>query len=149
MNNPLPLTLKWLSKAYPTEAEHTQPDHAIQHSLTKWEHLRPEILVAHGLRPRRSGIIEIATGETILFTSDDTCALCHHHLRYLNDAAPCITCPLYILRDGYRCDDALPAEESSPYEHFLTTGDPEPMIELLRAALTSQTNSTQPTPSLP
>lgn len=63
-----------------------------------------------------------------------TCALCYKYAQSLERM--CHGCPLFMVRNGNRCDMKIQdAEDASPYEHFTTSGDTEPMLSWLLNAL--------------
>jgi hypothetical protein len=103
----------------------------IQHSLKKWTGLRKENLEKHDCRYNGSrGQIEDGYDEP-LGIDTGSCALC---VKYLNWDADinnvCRKCPLYESL-GEQCD----AYGNSPFQIWIGTHDPEPMIEALEKLL--------------
>ena len=146
----------WSKEFYPVKASKVHMSKATEHSLRKWEGMRPENLEKHGLRVSSDGyaIQEKDDLSIKLGIDDSSCALCYHYVK-----ENCIFCPLAIVRGGCRCDltvrhsinidrsdlDANPrlsdedkemllAEERSPYQSFSRYSDPEPMIFWLKRA---------------
>lgn len=113
---------------------------ATEHSLRKWQGLRPGPLAEHGLK-----VITQAAGAAALWDSKQgraphlyltgsTCALCAAVVD------ECQHCPLAQARssDGNNavpCDVERDDESVSPYHQFVMTGDPEPMIQWLKKTL--------------
>ena len=125
----------WLLKHYPVPADDpaaTASDvAATEHGLLKWEGTRRAVLEEHGLRWLGGDVVE-RTGELVLATDADTCALCARHVRGRHTpgvgfTGTCDTCPIAeVTPDG----DCLATRE-----RCCASGDPEPMIDLLRQAL--------------
>lgn len=100
---------------------------ALEHSIRKWEGLRPENLERHEvLRSKYYWLADEANMDTFDINAD-SCALCKKF--YLMDYE-CTDCPLYQ-QLGKRCD----ANDRSPYVIWRTKGNPEPMIKALKKAL--------------
>jgi hypothetical protein len=117
----------WMEEFYPVEASSsaTSDEDALAHSLKKWEGLTEENLKKHGVQ-RRAVCLEDDAGH--LFGIDsETCALCQRR--------NCTTCPLYIVRKKIQCYIATDEEDYSPYGVFISDGDPQPMINLIRQAI--------------
>lgn len=121
----------WKAEFYPVAAEDVPKDEAVAASLLKYQGARPENLKRHrigklGFSPE---IVTARAGRRFVF-GHTTCPLC---LQYSNRAA-CPNCPLAAAaraaRKGHPCWG-----RGSPYGHWRDTGDPEPMIRLLEAAL--------------
>lgn len=124
----------WKAEFYPKEAKDTTPEEALDHSIRKWTGANKGNLKRHGLSCRYGEIINqdyspFSFGFS--FTSI-SCALCHH-FQYVAESA-CLTCPLYISRGGFACDEAAPNEDDSPYDEFSCLGDNKPMLAALKKA---------------
>ena len=120
----------WKRQFYPRER--VGAIGAIEHSIRKWEGLRPENLKAHKLS-KMIGSHDItdellmARGDEIHWTDSfnidsDTCALCIRH----DDE--CRRCELAIARDGLDCFHSNEEETISPFHAWSQYADPEPMI---------------------
>ncbi len=130
----------WKALYYPVEADEVKGRiETTQHSLRKWEGLRPDVLKEHGLELCRGQLnewISETAVSTRLWISGDSCALCKQF-----DGAgegDCEQCPLAMVREGVTCVRSMRQEESSPYAHFMDNKDPEPMIQWLQAALKAE-----------
>lgn len=140
----------WKAEFYPKRASRTTKEEAVAHSLAKWIGLRPDNLAKHNV---------LVDGDKCVVPDDDednteavqingeTCALCFHYHDdeeeggYVDDEEPedwCGKCPLKLARGGATCDDRSDDEiddcEDSPWFHYSTTRDPEPMIFWLQKA---------------
>lgn len=119
----------WKQLYYPITAEEAaklSPREVIQHSLTKWRGLQPEVLAKHGLSYDFSSITDSTYG---LLITGQSCSLCEKHYDYSKDEPDsCSSCPLAQLGTG-RFDCFI------EYRHWRDTRDPEPMILLLEKAL--------------
>lgn len=122
----------WKKEFYPTPASRCSKRNALSHSLLKWLGLDPEVLKRHGLKKYSAApvIVECDNIATKFFIDDRTCALCLH---FLNTFIKCKNCPIRLMR-GQPCDIGFKA----PYVMWLLTGDPNPMIRLLRRAIKRQ-----------
>lgn len=107
----------------------------VEHSIRKWEGLRPEALARHGLVKDGKAIFD-PTSHIDLWISGTTCALCQKDLS-TDGHRFCETCPLYAALGEARCDELSDedADDDSPYGIWCDTGDPEPMIAALNKAL--------------
>jgi hypothetical protein len=111
---------------------------AIENSIRKWEGLTRANMDKHGLVKLfdESIIVEEEPKSRAKFlVTASTCALCkkyYNRKAYLNEEedSACFMCPLYIIK-GEQCDD----KQSSPYIIWMDTGNPRPMISLLKRAL--------------
>lgn len=137
----------WKAEFYPIEAEKTEREDALPHSIRKWEGLRPENLAKHGLRivPSQYGALaeEGYDDEKSIYSGDNpshsfrmhsgNCSLCHHYMYPYPDSTlgKCKPCPLYQARRGQPCDYARPDEANSPWHAFSFKSDPLPMISWL------------------
>ena len=117
-----------------------------QHSLRKWQGLRPENLKRHGVEVVKynHGAKYITSGNSLVELNIDsgTCALCDAHIKGYDEADdPCETCPLYQSRGKVACDDYNEDEDEdeenieSPWHQFAINNDPEPMIKALEDTL--------------
>lgn len=131
----------WRAEFYPIDAERCPKDQAIQHSLRKWEGLRPENLERHGLT--LTDLHSVAeNGDTKLGIDSESCALCIHYHLYeyereveLEDDEYCLTCPLAIVRGDFPCDHKTQDEEHGPWQEWMRSANPEPMIFWLKKTL--------------
>jgi hypothetical protein len=136
----------WKAEFYPKPAHETTKEEAVAHSLQKWIGLRPENLARHNV---------LVDGDKCVVPVDDedddwvningeTCALCHHNHENDEDDEggwdnDCGTCPLKVARGGVTCDNEIRGDEpDSPWHHYSTTRDPEPMIFWLQKAAEEQ-----------
>lgn len=110
----------WFAKYYPVQARLVSKKDALDHSLRKWIGLRKKNLEKLGLK------------EPPIDVSDITCALCKH---YADLSPACKGCPLIKAGDGRRCDESKSEDEDAPFFHYHDSGDPEPMIRLIRKAI--------------
>lgn len=116
----------WIDEHYPIPASEVPIEDALQHSLRKWVGARKENLKKHGVEkpPFRY--------------SSRTCALCCHCCvagPYV-EGGGCAPCPLFKVR-GAPCDQRI-SKGVNPYRLYTMRGDPEPMIELIEAAIELQ-----------
>ena len=121
---------------------------AVEHSLKKWEGLRPEVLAKHGLTlDRNNNVNDVNNVNDLLNIDSTTCALCAlvlHREAEDEHGYECDSCPLAEARGGYACDCSTPDEIEdnddgddeyvSPWDMWQCHGDPEPMIAALKAA---------------
>ena len=128
----------WEKLYYPVDAHSVTEEDALAHVQQKWLGLKPEVLEEHGLLRTDS----ILRGDDNWFHVDaDSCALCHWHLdegEDDDDGLACDgTCPLERVR-GTPCDQP---NEDSPYCQFAHSGDPAPMLALIREAIAAEGES--------
>lgn len=146
----------WLAEFYPITAKQAVQQGGgavplIEHSLRKWEGLRPENLERHGVRidslgdvvtddASRPGIGDIP----VVRIDATTCSLCEEYfLRFRGGGGDaCSACPLAQVRHGVACTDRAKSENMPPWSarprvlfDGRKSGSPEPMIEWLRKAL--------------
>jgi hypothetical protein len=121
----------WASEHYPIPAEQAVGSEleALQHSHKKWIGARAENYTRHGARLYERNLI-FKDGRSFGFTSD-TCALCLRHGFTCNSNGPCSL--IEILGDI--CCHDNPQLSESPYDRFVRTGNPEPMIQLIEDAI--------------
>jgi hypothetical protein len=113
----------WKAEFYTIPADHPDALAApAAHSLRKWEGRRAENLERHGLvvRSLQYAIREPETDKVFIFGPDE-CSLCRACKQ------ECTRCPVVAL-SGLSCA----GDKESEYQQFFDTGDPEPMIALLR-----------------
>lgn len=120
----------WKAEFYFTDAFEVPVEEALAHSLRKWIGLRPENLARHDLKTFGSSVYD---GDRKFWIDDSSCALCFHYLRSIPS---CSTCPL-AKSLGRRCDHPT-SDAESPYRVWVSTKNPEPMIEALQTALASE-----------
>ncbi len=122
----------WEKEFYPFTAEeacYTELQ-AVDHSILKWKGLTKENLEKHDLVKEHDGLRIIGHNPYFdLRISAKTCALC---LRYNNDGC-CDGCPLAEVRGDINCSESIDGE-NSPFDHWVGTGNPQPMIEWLEKA---------------
>ena len=117
----------WKAEFYPVPASKCPKKDALRRSLQKWLGLRKTSLKRHGIEQE---VACLTDGECALLMSDTTCPLCRWH-------RDCSGCPLLLVR-GVCCfeddDDSL----GGPWNYWRATGDPNPMIHLIRKAIKKQ-----------
>lgn len=122
----------WKEEFYSTPAsEVDKSDEAalIAHSLRKWRGLTKENLEKHDVHFDDCHIIE-SDYEEIFAVDSGSCSLCHAYYAKTEVESVCEQCPLYKI-SGSRCDRL----KESPYNVFVDTGNPQPMIALLELAM--------------
>lgn len=141
----------WKDEYYPVPAAELRDgtlDEMLAHSLLKWEGLKRENLMAHGLN-RLDGFYLYGPQNRTKFTiNSTTCALCHGCTcrslqQHINDEGEYVTdienhvprflCPLEVVR-GVPCDYLAEGEVRTPYHAGAVHGDVEPMLQLLQRA---------------
>ena len=141
------MTVKtWIDEFYPKPATDTTPGEALQHSLTKWQGLKPENLKRHNVRVSAfADVVGIDLDDQMdnLSVDGTTCALCHHFLSHKDEHLDrCEPCPLSIVRGKTPCDNERDDEEFAPWYAFRIDeerpNNPEPMIYWLEKALEMQ-----------
>ena len=128
----------WLKTYYPKPASSTTKEEAIQHSLTKWKGLRPAVLEEHGLRQSSQQLrtSRVPDSVFVIDIASTTCSLCYHYYKFdAKQLSICASCPLAKARAGVPCDKLTGEELFSPWYTWVRTGNPEPMIQVLEAAL--------------
>lgn len=126
----------WKKEFYPTEAADSRPGKsAVTHSLRKWRGLLPANLKKHDLF-HEADQYDISYEDECFTVDAGTCALCFHYIndgydspKYDPAAGFCVDCPLNKLLGG-RCD----VGSRSPFNVWVDTGDPKPMIKALEKA---------------
>lgn len=117
----------WKDEFYPIAASVpslTNDVARLEHSIKKWEGLRPKNVAKHDLIISGDSLFCKTYGYYQYFDINaDTCALCVAH-------RCCTGCPLFKTL-GKQCDKGTAA----PYAIFIETGDPEPMIKALKETL--------------
>lgn len=140
------MTLRtWKDEFYPVPADDPSIEtdlQAIEHSLRKWEGLRYDNRAKHEISAQdymgRNYIEgEDSLGITLESLNIDTssCALCE---KFYSTEGICGNCPLYKEREGHRCDEWNSDGGNNPYISWTSDVNPEPMIELLKAALETE-----------
>lgn len=129
----------WKEEFYPVPADEAKGDAlaAVDHSLKKWEGLRPDNLKKHQCRAAGTaisdGAVETVTEEDEYMALDCTsCALCKY-----NDAHGgnyCDNCPI-TMATGQPCDDGYGDREDedglAPWDEWTSNTNPEAMIAVL------------------
>ena len=125
----------WKEEFYSQPAGDVGVTDAVAHSLKKWRGLAVEHLSRHDVRRATFGSIE---GVDERFSINvETCALCQHYWEDVDDydgSHDCGGCPLAIARGGIPCDDEREDETTSPYQTWVDSGNPKPMIVWLEKA---------------
>jgi hypothetical protein len=115
----------------------------LRHALCKWRGLLPENLEKHGVVPEWNNYGGSTGGPTdttsIVDESEDVlsvagasdCTFCELHMMEVEDN--CVTCPLFIARNGFKCYSRTIKEKTSPYNAWLYDADAQPMVELLES----------------
>lgn len=125
----------WIEEFYPVEAQQAAGSdmEALQHSLLKWQGLRPENLAKHGVIRRPYTSLHASGSESELLCVDaSSCALCKRYF------VRCEPCPLYAANGGRTCADRGPLEDVSAWGAYVRHGNPEPMIALIERAIACQ-----------
>lgn len=106
----------WKAKFYPVPAEQTTVEKAAEHSLLKWRGLTKDQLHRHKpVKQQDSGRgIREANGPGA----------------FVVNAQSCGDCPL-AKHLGHPCDENADGGPGGPYQKWLETGDPRPMIRAL------------------
>ena len=136
----------WRAQYYPTPAENCRTAWtnatnsreelnaniaAVRHSLCKWQGLLPANLKRHQCKKNNFAHIRGYRGAAALAIDTDSCALCQiHRDEYLYGLESCGDCPIVALL-GHSCT----GNDERPYEIWQETGDPAPMIKVLRRTL--------------
>lgn len=95
---------------------------AANHSLNKWRGLSPEILSEYKLSRRSECILQ--NGSVVFEVDEAECALCaYDDLNTMSGS--CNVCPLRHVSE-ITC-----AEDNSPYQYWINTGDNGPMVDAL------------------
>ncbi len=118
----------WRKEFYPVPAKSTMRMDVIgiiKHSFHKWIGLSPKNLKRHGLERYEDGISDDMESFS---TGNESCSLCK---KYLDVTWPigqidCSKCPITKMR-GYSC--------SKEYKKFYSTGENQPMVDLLEETL--------------
>lgn len=124
----------WKAEFYPettVKAAKRGDSAAVEHSLRKWEGLRPANLERHGMVTSEFGprIFEQKNHLMKFGVAADTCALCQLHYE-----KECCTCPLAKVRGDVPCDDETKDEVRSPWGEWTHNRNPSPMIHWLTLA---------------
>jgi hypothetical protein len=117
----------WKAEFYSTEAINVSEADAVEHSLVKWIGLRPENLQRHDITKKRGKNLYDGAGDCLAETSL-TCSLCILCRDYVG-CTKCQRCPITLV-SGKSCD-FFEDGQTSPWHHWILTGDPEPMIRVL------------------
>lgn len=117
----------WQEEFYPVKANKDMTVlQALKHTLLKYIGARKKNLDKHGMTKNKgefwsSSIHDIKSLEPSFVFGTETCSLCSKY--FFKD---CIKCP--IKENGSGCI----LKKTSPYYVFCRTGNPEPMIRLVR-----------------
>jgi hypothetical protein len=126
----------WKEEFYPIPAGEVPIDDAIEHSLQKWIGLRKENLNRHNVwyDPSRREVRGMGHTSTPVEISSKSCALCHRYIKYEGKYPGCGACPLVAVRT-VPCDRSTDGSYMNPWRSFTVHENPEPMIDLIQAAL--------------
>lgn len=123
----------WKSEFYPHDASAFASEgdelEAINHSLKKWEGLRPENLAKHNVEVARHFMLDfwrVEGQDGLLGIDASSCSLCVHH------DERCEECALFKVHD--RSCYADNNTYTSPWHLWSADQDPEPMINLIKEA---------------
>lgn len=117
----------WKREHYPIPASQCWQEDALDHGLQKYLGTRPAVLKRHGLVRTRA---TLSDGKVTLHFAESTCALCQFYCKQKQcDKSNCGLAAV----TGKLCGDP-----DSPYQRWVKTGDPEPMIRALRKAIKKQ-----------
>jgi len=121
----------WKREFYPLPASRVSKKRALEHTYRKWRGAQKSKLRKHNvcLAECEGFCCGIADGEKKFYFNRHSCALCFCYAE--TTARFCPKCPLVIVGGA----DACCLEDGSPYEHFKRTGDPKPMLRLLRKCM--------------
>lgn len=125
----------WIEEFYPVEAEQAAGSdaEALQHSLKKWQGLRPENLGKHGvIRGPFTTLHAAGSEDPLIYVDGSSCALCKRY------EAGCKPCPLYAANGGRTCAESGPLENVSAWGAYVRYGSPERMIALIERAIACQ-----------
>jgi len=115
----------WKKESYPTPASKCAEKDALHHVLRKYLGTRKAVLKRHRVVAINSTLTD---GVYQFHFNEKTCALCKfYRVRHCRSACPLVT------HAGLVCGRA-----GSVYNHWVRTGDPEPMIRALRRAVKKQ-----------
>lgn len=132
----------WKQEFYPVAAEHAAVDElsAIDHSIAKWTGMRPDNLARHATTSSASNLRIVNVNDPVsddcLIVASDSCALCVLNDRRCGDKYyGCDKCPI-VEATGDGCDGGYydydrDEDDPTPWDTWLSTGNPEPMIQLL------------------
>lgn len=130
----------WKQEFYPVSAKEVEKEKAAEHSFRKWEGARKENLEKHGLERATTTTSSIrCVGDHLgdrFYFDGVSCSLCVHFYKQgdgWDDG--CENCPLCIVRGGVPCTGTAEGERVSPYDKFVSTSNPEPMISALKLAV--------------
>lgn len=117
----------WKAEFYPLDAKACERKDALAHSLRKWEGLSRKNLKKHGVV--RTWMVDqrlVVCGDSgeLLPIDSSSCALCQH---FIVKESSCKGCPVY--EAGHGCETF---SSHVPWQWWDDTGDPWPMIRLLR-----------------
>ncbi len=127
----------WKAEFYPEDASAPKTElEAVEHSIRKWEGLRPENLERHGVELYTDYVAGV---DGALSLCSESCALCVRVSESRAEApnwprVECGKCPLAKARRGIPCDRRLSEEVLSPYAELTRKSDPGPMLACLYAA---------------
>ncbi len=144
------MTLRtWREEFYPVPADIVSEEHAVTHSINKFEGLRKANLKKHDVYKHNKSISNDAKylyiqpmGSEKVYKDDldkklniplsidgTSCVLCILHEK----KGSCITCPIYLYKKTKSSIARTREPCSVEYITWLADGNPEPMIELLYA----------------
>ena len=120
----------WMKEFYPIPADKvTQKREALRHSIRKWRGLLPENLAKHKVKCVNGDVVDRDLKSFAIDT--ESCALCCLYLAHNCVTRPaCSACPIKQVT-GRTCLAA--------YADWECTGDPTPMLKILRSTLAGYT----------
>lgn len=126
----------WKQEFYPITASEAADTldlvGAVKHAIQKWTGLRKENLDKHECRQNDRNKFRVMYKRSRFQVDTESCSLCQ---MFLDRNFNCNGCPLFESRGEIRCDGEMAKERNSPYNEWLDTGNPAPMLRALRKAL--------------
>ena len=125
----------WLDECMPVKAHKCTANAlvALQHASRKWHGLTREMLKKHDLTVLNS-CLKDKNGDKFSI-GPYTCSLCLIYGNCPDQEEMGGFCPLRTIRRGQPCDSQAQGELYSPWHIWAKSSDPEPMINLIDAAL--------------
>ena len=125
----------WLDECMPVKAQKCTANVlvALQHASKKWHGLTREMLKKHDLTVSNGCLKD--KNDAKFNVSAFSCSLCLIYVNCPDQEYLMGFCPLKIIRSGKPCDKKARGELDSPWHTWVKYGNPEPMINLIDAAL--------------
>jgi len=133
--------LTWTEEFYPKEARECVGSNLemLEHSIRKWRGAIPANMGKHGLKHSAGPMVMDRENLSTFAFNCQTCALCQVYRMEDTVVQPdCTGCPLNEMF-GEPCCYSSP----DPYAVFVSTGNPQPMIEALTKCLEIETSLTE------